>query len=107
MEEFVESLRRIRIQDQIKGSAAIPQTVLDTVVADFAVRVFKDVDVDNDGTLEAHELADAFARKRADLLARAEAREFKHQLRAYVKLQWMHLKHSFRRLIGMRRPLDP
>ena len=82
MEEFLDSLRRIRIQDQIKGSSGIPQTVLETVVGDFAVRVFKEVDVDNDGCLEAHELADAFARKRAELLAKKEALDLKHQAHA-------------------------
>merc|ERR1719277_2165708 len=75
LDEFVEGMRSIDVYKDFRKER-VPDDVLRTIVTDLAERLFHEVDVNMDGTLNPQELQNAFARRREEALKKQEERRW-------------------------------
>lgn len=75
LEEFVEGMRKVDVYKDFRKER-IPDAVLRMIVTDLAERLFREVDVNGDGTLNGDELSAAFKRRRAEALKVQERRQW-------------------------------
>lgn len=84
LDEFVEGMQKLDLYKDFRKEK-IPEEVMDNVVRDLAEKLFKEVDVNGDGTLSADELHGAFLRRRKEALVESEKRKvLKHMAISFL-----------------------
>lgn len=75
LDEFVEGMRKIDVYKDFRKER-VPDDVLRTIVTDLAERMFHEVDVNGDGTLNPQELQNAFNRRREEAMKKRDERQW-------------------------------
>lgn len=98
MEEFVEGMRGVHVYKDFRKER-VPDDVLRMIVSDLAERLFREVDVNMDGTLTQAELQGAFKRRREEALKqRAQKQWMRRGLRGAAKQMG---------IVTDKKPVDP
>jgi len=75
MDEFVEGMRNIDVAKDFRKEK-VPDDVLRMIVTDLAERLFREVDINRDGSLTSEELSMAFKRRREEALKKRQERQW-------------------------------
>lgn len=92
LDEFVDGMKKLDLYKDFRKER-IPEDVLSNIVGDLAEKLFREVDVNGDGTLSADELHGAFSRRRKEAIQEAEKRKIMKKMaisflsKAGIKIQ--------------------
>lgn len=79
LDEFVEGMRGVSDYKEFRKER-VPEEVLRLIVSDLAERLFREVDVNGDGTLTPDELQGAFKRRRDEAIREREKHQWLRRL---------------------------